>query len=76
MKLFKYYKIETLWTLSRVDFSKKRQKRRHRKSLFTCKKVLKNLKFHNFCYNNDNYLKFLAFVYFLTKENTCEVSIK
>ena len=43
-------------------------KKTSKKSLFTCKTVLKNLKFHNFCYNNDNYLKLSGFVYFLQKE--------
>ena len=31
--------------------------------------VKKNLKFHNFCFYKDNYLKFSAFVYFFTKES-------
>ena len=47
-----------------------------RKSLSTCKIILKNFKFHNFYYDKDNYLKFSAFVYFFTKENAIEVSIK
>ena len=43
-------------------------KKRQRKSLFTCKIVLEILKFHNFCYNKDNYLKFSAFVYYLPEK--------
>ena len=42
-------------------------KKTSKKSLFTCKTVLKNLKFNNFCYNKDNYLKF-SFVYLLPKK--------
>ena len=51
-------------------------KRRQRKSLFTCKIKLNNSKFHNFCYNKDNYLKFSALCIFYQKKNTCKVSIK
>ena len=43
-------------------------KKRQRKSSFTCKKVFKILKLHKFCFIKDNYLKFLAFVYFLPKK--------
>ena len=39
-----------------------------RKSLSTCKIVLKNLKFHNFFYNKDNYLKFEHLCIFYKKK--------